>query len=159
MSAQGANGSDRPDGSHIGRSMKRKEDPRFITGTGTYTDDMVLPGMLHAAFVRSPEAHARVVSIDASAALERPGVFAVITGEELDIGAGLPMAWVPPGVEVKTPEHWPLVRGEVKHVGQAVAVVICDDKYAAVDDTEDVIVEYDPLPVVTDPEAALADGA
>src|SRR3954451_2712989 len=98
MSAQGANGSDRPDGSHIGRSMKRKEDPRFITGTGNYTDDMVLPGMLHAAFVRSPEAHARIVSIDASAAKERAAVHAVYVGEDLDLAAALPMAWVPPGV-------------------------------------------------------------
>src|SRR3954468_16646059 len=104
----------------VGRSMKRKEDPRFITGTGSYTDDIVLPGTLHAAFVRSPEAHARIASIDASAARERVGIHAVYVGEDLDLGAGLPMAWVPPGVEVKTPEHWPLARGEVKHVGQAV---------------------------------------
>ena len=69
MSEQGAtNGSNGGNGHFVGRSMKRKEDPRFITGTGTYTDDMVLPGMLHAAFVRSPEAHARITNIDASAA-------------------------------------------------------------------------------------------
>jgi aerobic carbon-monoxide dehydrogenase large subunit len=144
---------------HVGRSLKRKEDPRFITGTGTYTDDITLPGVLHAAFVRSPEAHATVTSIDASAALARPGVLAVYTGEDLELAAGLPMAWVPPGVEIKTPEHWPLAKGVVRHVGQAVAVVIADDKYGAVDAAEDVIVEYEPLPVVTDPEAALQDGS
>jgi carbon-monoxide dehydrogenase large subunit len=146
-------------GLHVGRRLKRKEDPRFITGTGNYTDDMTAPGLLHAAFVRSPEAHARIVSIDASLALERPGVLAVYVGDDLELAAGLPMAWVPPGVEVKTPEHWPLAKGEVKHVGQAVAVVICDDKYAAIDAAEDVLVEYDPLDVVVDPEAALQDGS
>src|SRR2546423_14259518 len=69
------------------------------------------------------------------------------------------MAWVPPGVEVRTPEHWPLARGAVKHVGDAVAVVIADDRYTAVDAAELVDVEYDPLPVVMDPEKALEDGS
>src|SRR3954447_14183105 len=146
-------------GAHIGRRLKRKEDPRFITGTGAYTDDLTAPGLLHAAFVRSPEAHARIVSIDASAALERPGVHAVYTRDDLKLAAGLPMAWVPPGVEVKTPEHWPLAKGEVKHVGQAVAVVIGEGKYEMIDAAEDVLVEYDPLDVVVDPEAALQDGS
>jgi carbon-monoxide dehydrogenase large subunit len=115
--------------------------------------------MLYAAFVRSPEAHARVTSIDASAAQARDGIHAVLTADDLELAAPMPMAWVPPGVEIKTPEHWPLARGEVKHVGQAVAVVIGEDKYAVVDATEDVVVEYDPLPVVVDPEAALAEGS
>jgi carbon-monoxide dehydrogenase large subunit len=156
MSDQATNGSN---GHFVGQSLKRKEDPRFITGTGTYTDDMALPGMLHAAFVRSPEAHARITSFDASAALERPGVHAVYTGEDLKLAAGLPMAWVPPGVDLNSPEHWPLAKGVVKHVGQAVAVVIGEDKYGVVDATEDVLVEYDPLPVVVDPEAALEEGS
>ena len=69
------------------------------------------------------------------------------------------MVWAPPGVEIKTPEHWPLARGEVKHVGEAVAVVVGDDQYAVVDAAEDVFVEYDELPVVVDLEAALEDGA
>ena len=69
------------------------------------------------------------------------------------------MAWVPPGVEVKTPEHWPLAKGEVKYVGQGVAVVVGEDKYAVVDAAEQVFVEYDPLPVVVDPEKALEDGS
>ena len=69
------------------------------------------------------------------------------------------MAWAPPGVEMRTPDHWPLARGKVCHVGDPVAVVIADDKYAVVDAAEDVVVEYDPLPVVTDPEKALEDGA
>jgi carbon-monoxide dehydrogenase large subunit len=139
--------------------MRRKEDPPLITGRGSYTDDMVLPGMLYTAIVRSPEAHARISKIDAGAALARPGIHAVLTGEDLDLAAGIPMAWVPPGVEIKTPEHWPLAKGEVKHVGQAVAAVFGEDKYAVVDAAEDVIVEYEPLPVVVDPEEALKDGS
>ncbi|MEA2146221.1 MAG: aerobic carbon-monoxide dehydrogenase large subunit, partial [Solirubrobacteraceae bacterium] len=144
---------------YIGQRLRRKEDPPLITGKGQYTDDMVLPGMLYVAVVRSPEAHAKIISIDASAALARPGIHAVLTAEDLDLAAGMPMAWVPPGVEIKTPEHWPLARGEVKHVGQAVAAVFGEDKYAVVDAAEDVFVEYEPLPVVVDPEAALKEGA
>jgi aerobic carbon-monoxide dehydrogenase large subunit len=144
---------------HIGRSMRRKEDPRLITGRAHYVDDIVLPGMLHAAIVRSPEAHARITSIDASAALEQPGVRAVLTGEDLDLAAPLPMAWAPPGVEMNTPDHWPLARGAVKHVGDPVAVVLGEDKYAVVDAAEHVLVDYEPLPAVVDPEAALEAGS
>ena len=141
---------------HVGQAIRRKEDPRLITGRGRYVDDITLPGVLWAALIRSPEAHARIVSIDASAARERPGIYAVFTGEDLsDLGGPLPMAWVPPGVEVKNPEHWPLAKGTVNHVGDPVAVVLGEDRYAVVDATEDVVVEYDPLPVVTDPEQAL----
>jgi aerobic carbon-monoxide dehydrogenase large subunit len=147
------------DGLHVGRALRRKEDPRLITGRARYIDDISLPGTLWAAIVRSPEAHARIVSIDASAARERAGVHAVFTGQDMtDLQAPLPMAWVPPGVEVNNPEHWPLARDAVKHVGDAVAVVLGDDRYAVVDAAEDVIVEYEPLPVVIDPEAALTGG-
>ena len=144
---------------YVGQAMRRREDPRFITGRGIYVDDIARPGTLHMAVVRSPEAHARVVSIDTSAALERADIVGVFTGEDLDIDGPLPMAWVPPGVEVNTPEHWPLARGKVGYVGQAVAVVVGTDKYSVVDAAEDVIVEYDPLPVVVDMEKALEDGA
>ncbi len=144
----------------VGRRLRRKEDPRLITGRGTYVDDIVLPGTLYAAVVRSPEAHARITSIDTSAAKERAGVDAVFTGEDQDdIAAPCPMVWVPPGVDVHVPEHWPLAKGKVGYVGQAVAVVLGPDKYAVVDAAEDVVVEYEPLPVVVDPEAALEDGA
>ncbi|HSD80950.1 MAG TPA: xanthine dehydrogenase family protein molybdopterin-binding subunit [Solirubrobacteraceae bacterium] len=144
----------------VGRRLRRKEDPRLITGHGSYVDDMQLPGMLHAAIIRSPEAHARIASIDTSAAKERDGVDAVFVGEDLaDMAAPCPMVWVPPGVEVHVPDHWPLARGKVGYVGQAVAVVVGSDKYAVVDAAEDVVVEYEPLPVVVDPEKALEDGA
>jgi carbon-monoxide dehydrogenase large subunit len=145
---------------YVGQSIRRKEDPPLITGRGRYVDDIRLPGTLHAAIVRSPEAHAKIVSIDSSAAEAHAGVRLVLTGEDLsDIAAPLPMAWAPPGVEVKTPEHWPLARGKVCHVGDPVAVVVGEDKYSVVDAAEDVVVEYDPLPVVVDPEKALEDGS
>jgi carbon-monoxide dehydrogenase large subunit len=160
MSVDAPAGNGHPD-THVGRAMRRKEDPRMITGQGRYTDDISVPGMLYAAFVRSPEAHAKITSIDTSAAAQRDDVVAVFTGEELagDFPAPMAMVWSPPGVEIKTPEFWPLSRGEVKYVGEAVAVVIGTDRYSVVDAAEDVTVEYDPLPVVVDPEKALEDGS
>jgi aerobic carbon-monoxide dehydrogenase large subunit len=145
----------------VGRAMRRKEDPRMIRGRGRYIDDIVVPGTLWAAIVRSPEAHARIVSIDTSAAAARDDVVGVFTGEDLagDFAAPMAMAWSPPGVEIKTPEYWPLARGAVKHVGDLVAVVVGTDRYSVVDAAEDVVVEYDPLPVVVDPEQALEDGS
>jgi aerobic carbon-monoxide dehydrogenase large subunit len=155
--APSGNGAPAP--AHVGRSLRRKEDPRLITGRARYTDDISLPGTLWAAFVRSPEAHAKIASIDSSAARERPGIHAVFTGEDMaDLTGPLPLAWVPPGIEVNNPEHWPVARGAVKHVGDPVAVVLGTDRYAVVDAAEDVVVQYDPLPVVTDPEAALKGG-
>ncbi|HZU61896.1 MAG TPA: xanthine dehydrogenase family protein molybdopterin-binding subunit, partial [Solirubrobacteraceae bacterium] len=141
---------------HVGQALRRKEDPRLITGRGRYVDDITLPGTLWAALVRSPEAHAKIVSIDASEAREASGVHAAFTGEDLsDLGGPLPMAWDPPGIQVNNPEHWPLALGTVKHVGDPVAVVLGGDRYAVYDAAERVQVEYEPLPVVTDPEKAL----
>src|SRR5918912_1191437 len=150
MGAPGVEAAERsePGGNgYVGRAMRRKEDPRLITGRATYVEDIVLPGMLHAAIVRSTEAHATIASIDAAAARERPGVVAVFTGEDMDdLAAPCPMVWVPPGVDVHVPDHWPLARGKVGYVGQPVAVV-------------DVLVDYEPLPVVVDPEQALEEGS
>ena len=146
--------------SHVGTALKRKEDPKLITGRGQYTDDISLPGMLHATMVRSPEAHAKIVSIDTSDARAHDGIVGVYTVEDLsDVAAPMPMAWVPPGIEVHTPERWPLAKGEVNHVGEAVALVVGESRAAVVDAAESVVVEYEPLPVVTDPEAALRDGS
>jgi carbon-monoxide dehydrogenase large subunit len=146
---------------YVGRAMRRKEDPRMITGRGRYIDDIGVPGMLWAAFVRSPEAHAAIVSIDTSGATGRPDVIAVFTGEDLvpDFPAPMAMVWSPPGVEIKTPDNWPLSRGEVKYVGDPVAVVVGTDQYSVVDAAEQVVVEYDPKPAVVDPERALEDGS
>src|SRR3954464_12402768 len=150
---QGGNG-------YVGQAIRRKEDPPLIRGRGRYVDDIRLPGTMHAAIVRSPHAHARITSIDASEAEGRNDVHLVLTGEDLkDLAAPLPMAWAPPGVEVKTPEHWPLARGKVCHVGDPVAVVVADTKYGAFDAAECVFVEYEELPVVIDPEKALEDGS
>ncbi|HLI58978.1 MAG TPA: molybdopterin cofactor-binding domain-containing protein [Solirubrobacteraceae bacterium] len=146
-------------GGAVGSALRRKEDPPLITGMGRYLDDISVTGMLWMAFVRSPEAHAKIVSIDTSAAQARDGIDAVFTGADMtDLGGPLPMAWVPPGVEVNNPEHWPLARDEVNHVGDPVAVVIGEDRYAVSDAAEDVVVEYEPLPVVVDPEQAIAGG-
>ncbi len=149
----GANGN-----GFVGQALKRKEDPRLITGRATYVDDINPVGTLWMAFVRSTEAHANITAIDKSAAEAREDVVAVFTGDDLaDLQSPLPCAWVPPGVEMNLPEHWPLARGRVAHVGDPVAVVIGEDRYSVVDAAELVLVDYDPLPVVTDPEAALRD--
>ena len=142
----------------VGQAIKRKEDPRLIMGRARYIDDINVTGQLWASFVRSPEAHAKIVSIDTSAAKAYPGVKAVFTGNDVDLESPLPLAWVPPGVEVNNPPHWAIAKDEVHHVGDPVALVIGEDRYAVVDAAEQVLVEYDPLPVVTDPEAALAGG-
>src|ERR1700759_2845443 len=144
---------------HVGRAMRRKEDPRMITGRGRYLDDVTVPGVLYAALVRSPEAHATITSIHKSAAEGRDDVVAVFTGEDLagDFAAPMPMAWAPPGVEIKTPENWALSRGEVKHVGDPVAVVVGPDRYSVIDAAEQVMVDYEPKSVVVDPEKALED--
>src|SRR5215216_1712768 len=141
---------DRPLG--FGR-LKRKEDPRFIRGQGNYVDDVNLPGMLHGAVLRSPLAHARIVSIDASAALQHPKVRAVITGKDLD---GLGLAWMP---TLSADTQAVLATDKVRFQGQEVAFVIADDHYSARDALELIDVEYEPLPAVTDPAAALAPGA
>ena len=143
----------------VGQPIKRKEDPRLIMGRARYIDDINVTGQLWAAFVRSPEAHAKIVSIDTSAAREYPGVHAVFTGHDLDLEAPLPMAWVPPGITVNNPPHWSIAKDEVNCVGDPVALVIGSDRYAVVDAAEQVLVEYDPLPVVVDLETALDDDA
>jgi carbon-monoxide dehydrogenase large subunit len=149
---------EQPTGNWVGKSLRRKEDPRLIQGRASYVDDITVSGMLWAAVVRSPEAHAKVVSIDTSAARATPGVRAVYTGDDMtDLAAPLPHAWAPAGVEIKVPERWPLVRGRVCHVGDAVALVIAEDRYGVVDAAAKVEVEYEPLPVVVDLEEAMKD--
>jgi carbon-monoxide dehydrogenase large subunit len=143
----------------VGRPMKRREDARFITGTGRYVDDLHLHGTLHAAFVRSTEAHAQITSIDTSEAAAHPGVVGVFVAEDLSFESGIGTVWAPPGVEINKPPHMPLKSGEVKCVGDPVAVVVGQDKYGVVDAAEKVIVDYEPKPAVVDPEAALEDGS
>jgi aerobic carbon-monoxide dehydrogenase large subunit len=129
--------------------LSRKEDPRFIRGQGNYVDDVRLPGMLHGAALRSPLAHARIVSIDTSAALQHPKVRAVITGKDLE---GLGLAWMP---TLSADTQAVLATDKVRFQGQEVAFVVADDHYAARDALELIDVEYEPLPVVVDPRKAL----
>jgi len=151
------------DGSNgwVGQAIRRKEDPPLIKGQGEYTDDMYLPGMLHAAIVRSPEASATITNIDKSEAEAHPGVVGVFTSEDMadDFLGPLGTVWAPPGVEMHDPGQWPLAKGEVKHVGQAVAVVVAHDRGTAIDAAELVLVDYDTGPAVVDPEQALEDGS
>jgi len=143
----------------IGDAVLRKEDRKFVTGEGRYVDDLRLPGMLHAVFVRSPFGHARINGIDTSAAEALPGVHRVLTHATLPAETGVLSASNPPGSDVRQPEQPLLARDEVRYVGEPVAIVIADDRYIARDGADLVLVDYDPLPVVCDAEAALADGA
>ena len=140
----------------MGGGVPRKEDPALVTGRGTYTDNMKLPGMLHIALLRSPFAHAKITHIDVSAALEQPGVVAAFTGEDLaeEWGIPIPCGWQV-SEDIKTPDHWPVAKDEVHHVGDAVAVVVASDRYTAQDALEHIDVDYEPLDVVTDMEEAV----
>lgn len=144
----------------IGSRVKRKEDPRLITGNGIYTDDIKLPGMVYAAFVRSPHAHARIKAVDATAAGALPGVLGVFTHQDLRPlwQAPLPCAWAA-WPTLKNPAHWPLAEDRVRHVGDAVAVVVAENRYVARDAAQLVQVEYEPLTPVLDLEEALRSGA
>ena len=133
----------------MGHSVKRKEDPRFLRGKGNYIDDVKLPGMLYMDIVRSPYAHAKITSIDASKALALPGVLAVITGKDLD-AAGL--AWMP---TLMSDKQMVLPVDRVVYQAQEVAAVIATERYIAADAVALVEVEYEPLPPVVDPFKAL----
>jgi carbon-monoxide dehydrogenase large subunit len=139
----------------FGSSIKRREDPRLITGKGIFTDDLKLPGMTYAQFVRSPFAHARIVSIDTSRALAHPGVAAVFTGADLKAAGvnSIPVGWLLP--DIKVGSRLPLAVGKARHVGEPVAVVIADSPYIARDAAELVEVEYDELPAVVEATDAL----
>src|SRR5499433_2482969 len=146
----------------FGKAIKRREDPRFITGRGQYVDDVKLPGMTYAAFVRSPHAHARIRAIDVSQAKAHPGVVAVFTGKDMTGVNSLPCGWDLrkakniPGVvqDLTMVPHMPLTSDAARHVGDPVAVVIADSHEAAVDGAEKVQVDWEPLPAVTVTEKA-----
>lgn len=144
---------------YMGQALKRKEDPRFITGTGRYTDDIMMPGMLHAAMVRSPYPHAKINAIHKEGVLGMPGVVSVLTGEDVrDAGIGsIPVGWLLP--ELKTPAHPGIALGEANHVGDIVAVVIAETRAQAEDAAGALEVDYTALPAVASAGAAIADGA
>jgi carbon-monoxide dehydrogenase large subunit len=148
----------------MGAEVKRKEDPRLITGTSTYVGDLNIPGLHYVAFVRSPHAHANVGGIDTSAAMKRPGVFKVVTGEDLracqPIPPGGPSAEGGGGAATSLGRrHYPLSIGQVRYVGEPVAAVIATSESAAVDGAADVVVTWEPLPAVADQFAAMEPGA
>src|SRR2546425_383647 len=137
----------------MGHSVKRKEDPRFIRGRGTYVDDIQLPGMLYLDIVRSPFAHAWIKRIDASRALAIPGVLAVITGQDL---AKYNLHWMP---TLMSDTQMVLPVEKVMYQAQEVAAVLATERYIAADGADVVLVDYEPLPVVVDPKKALEPGA
>jgi carbon-monoxide dehydrogenase large subunit len=149
----------------MGAVVKRKEDPRLLTGASTYVSDINLPGLCHVAFVRSPHAHARIGKIDASAALARPGVRMVLTGKDLvGVCAPLPVDGESAeggGASVASVgrKRYPLSVGRVRYVGEPVAAVVATTEAAAIDAAGEVQVDWEPLPAVTDPFAAQEPGA
>src|SRR6187401_1707329 len=142
-----------PEVGGMGHSVKRKEDARFIRGAGEYIDDVALPGMLWLDIVRSPYAHAKITSIDASRALETPGGLAVITGADLE-KAGL--HWMP---TLAGDKQMVLPTDTVMYQSQEVAAVVATTKYIAADGVAAVDVDYEPLPVVIDPHKAMESDA
>jgi carbon-monoxide dehydrogenase large subunit len=146
----------------IGQAMKRREDERFLTGAGQYTDDVVLPHQSFGWFLRSPHAHARIKSINLDAAKKAPGVIKIFTGEDLaeaKVG-GLPCGWLihsKDGTPMKEPGHPVLAQGKVRHVGDQVALIVAETQWQAKDAAELIEVDYDVLPAVVD--ITTADGA
>jgi aerobic carbon-monoxide dehydrogenase large subunit len=145
---------------YVGGGVLRKEDPELLTGQAHFIDDLTFPGMLWLSVVRSPFAHARITSVDTSAAKAMPGVIAGWSGLDLadEWQGSLPCAW-PVTEDIKMPTHWPVAKEEVHHQGEAVAVVVAETRAQAEDAAEAVAVDYEQQPVVTDAEEALKEGA
>ncbi|MFQ5922811.1 MAG: xanthine dehydrogenase family protein molybdopterin-binding subunit [Anaerolineales bacterium] len=144
---------------YVGTSARRFEDPRFLQGKGRYVANIQLPGMAHAAILRSPHAHAKINGINTGKAAALEGVVAVFTGQDLiDGGVGsLPSGWNVP--DIKVPSHYPLTADKVRHVGDAVAVVVAESSYIAADARDLIEVDYEVLPAVVDPRSATEEGA
>jgi len=150
-------------GRYFGESVLRLEDAKLLTGRARFVDDVSLPGMLHVAFLRSDEAHARLNGIDVSAARARTGVVAVYTADDLgDYWQPGPLLVPPPpipGLVFNTATQGPLARDKVRCAGEPLAMVVAESRYVAEDALEDIVVDLEPLPAVTDLEQALMDGA
>jgi carbon-monoxide dehydrogenase large subunit len=143
----------------VGQPVLRKEDASLLRGQGSFVDNMTLPGMVHMAVVRSPFAHAKVVKVDVSQALEISGVIGAWSAADLaeEWAGPLPMVW-PITEDIKTSDHWPLTGDKARFQGDGVAVVLAESRGLANDGAEAVQVEYDPLPPVLDLEEAAKDG-
>jgi aerobic carbon-monoxide dehydrogenase large subunit len=145
--------------SYIGQPIKRFEDPRLLTGRGSFVDDLQLPDMLYAVVLRSPHAHARIRGIEVSAARRLPGVVRVLTGADLvDVVKDIPPRPTPELEGVSVPEHPVLARDKVCYVGQPVAVIVAHDRYLARDAVERIEVDYQALPPIIDPWEAAQEG-
>ena len=157
MSDNGSNGT-----GFIGASLKRKEDARFLTGRGRYTDDINLPGQLYAHLLRSTVAHANLASVDTSAAEAAPGVHAVFTGPDMEGVGGVPTGWLihsKDGSPMVEPAHPPMAIGKVRHVGEVVAIVVAETRDQAREAAALIDIDYQELPAVASLAAARADGA
>ena len=143
----------------VGERVLRNEDARLLTGRALFVDDVHVPGMLHVAFLRSDHAHARIRSVDATRARRRPGVVAVYTADDLgDYWQHGPLLVTPPpikGIVFREATQVPLARGKVRHLGEPLAMIVAESRYVAEDAVGDIIVDLEPLPAVTDLEAAL----
>ena len=144
----------------FGSAIRRREDPRLLTGTGTFTDDISLPGMLYVAFVRSPHAHARIKRVDTTRAKGAPGVAAIFTGADTaGVLKPMPCAWLIPNSNLKVAEYPVMARDVVRYVGDVVAMVVARTAYEAHDAADQIDVDYTPLDAVVDPQKAVASGA
>ncbi|HLF77207.1 MAG TPA: hypothetical protein VJB57_06900, partial [Dehalococcoidia bacterium] len=142
----------------IGEPIRRREDPRLITGLGTYVDDLKLPGMLHMSIVRSTHAHAKLTKVDVAAARAAPGVALVMTGVEARAwGEMLPTASNLPDMHAAT--RYPLSNDVVRFVGEGIAAIVASDRYLSKDAAELVDIDYEDLPVVIDPQKAIQPGS
>ena len=146
---------------YVGMGMKRFEDPQLVQGVGTFVEDVQLPDMLHAAVLHSPHAHARIRSVDVTEAINAPGVLRVVTASDLT-GTNPSMRVAPNlpdvlGPDKTTPAHPTLASGRVRYVGEPVAVVVAETRYQARDALDLIHIDYEPLPVVVDPQEAMKD--
>ena len=142
----------------IGQSVRRKEDVRFLTGAGQFTDDVVMPRQTYGYFLRSPHAHAKIRKIDVAKAKAAPGVVDIFTGADLTGVNGLPCGWLITGTDGKPmnePPHPVLAQGKVRHVGDQVALVIAESAHEAKDAAELIDVDYEALPAVVNEIDAL----
>src|SRR5580700_5431949 len=153
---------------YIGRSLRRREDRRLLTGQGQFIADLVLPRMLHAVLVRSPLAHARIRAVDLSGAQAAPGVAIALNGADLlqmlppvpEGQISMPRKWMSAiQHKILNPQQPLLAHDKVRHVGEAIAVIVADSRYAAEDAAQLVELDLEPLPPVLDPEKALEAGA
>src|SRR5215471_3313088 len=146
----------------IGPAVRRKEDQRFLTGGGQFTDDVTLPRQTYAYFLRSPHAHAKIRGIDTTAAKKAPGVVAIFTGADMTGVNGLPCGWLITGTDGKPmnePPHPVLAQGKARYVGDPVALVVAETPNQAKDAAELIDVDYEVLPAVVNPVGALKPGA